>query len=165
MGNFLSARPANQSQRQLEMRFYCKYCIIRSRISVLAKKIRWAMAVVVEYSLDPMVLTKELPLFRLSASHWKPFFIPKCGFFVWSCLNNLIYTGNHIFSNFGVRYQNFTCNTTYCSSFSTHDHFRYFSPKDFNYLKCNAQRHQLVEIKMRLYQGILKKLVSDLKMK
>ena len=47
MGSFLSVTPVDQKQRQLAVRFYCRWCIMRSGVSVLASKIRLVMTVVI----------------------------------------------------------------------------------------------------------------------
>ena len=41
--SFLSIRPVYQQRRQLAVRFYSKWCIMRSRVGVLARQSRLAM--------------------------------------------------------------------------------------------------------------------------
>ena len=62
-------------RRQLEVRFCCRWYIIRSGVCVLAKKIRLALTV-----------------FLI----WKTFFICKSGCYEWSWLDTLIYSGKCI---------------------------------------------------------------------
>ena len=71
LGNFLLVRLMYQQRRQMEVTIHCRCCIKRLGLSILARKIRLAMTVVVEswtthYSSDPMVLTKWFSLFGLS---------------------------------------------------------------------------------------------------
>ena len=48
MGNFLLVRPADQWQKQLAVKLYSRWYIVRSRIGILARQIRLAMTRVVE---------------------------------------------------------------------------------------------------------------------
>ena len=78
-GNFLSVRPADQRPRSVEVRFYSRCYIMKSRVNALARKIKLAIAVSVDpsiifYSLDPMVSTKYFTLFRFSFSVLKSIF-------------------------------------------------------------------------------------------
>ena len=64
LGNFLSVRPMDQHERQLEVIFYFRRCILWPGVGLLARQIRLAMTVVVKswithYSLDPIVLTSN----------------------------------------------------------------------------------------------------------
>lgn len=48
ISHFLLVRPGEQQHRQLDVRFYCRCCIMRLLVRSLAKKTRFALTVMVE---------------------------------------------------------------------------------------------------------------------
>ena len=92
MGSFPLVRQVHHWQRQPAVNLYYRWCIMRSGVGVLARKIKFTMTVMVE----PQIT-------YFSFNHWIKFFSFKKYFSFlnlvakWLWLNNLIYFGKCIF--------------------------------------------------------------------
>ena len=100
-GNFFAVRLVDQWKRQMEIKFYSRWCIMGSGVGILAKKITLAMTVVVESwithcSLDSMVWKCNFHSLDYVFPHRGTFLIRKCACLCTS-LNTLIFIGNRIF--------------------------------------------------------------------
>ena len=144
MGNFLLVRPVDKWRKQLAVKFYSSWYIMRSGVGILARQIRLAMARVVEpyyilqlksYGFDQVILIVWIKFFSFK-KHFS--FLSLTVTWIWRDI--LIYIGNMHFpviysmQNFKIFYPLGPIMVRICAKLTLVNIYRIFSRYNFEKL-------------------------------